>query len=287
MESLSSILTSIILGVVQGLTEFLPVSSSGHLIIVRDLLGFRAEYELAFDAVLQLATTLAVVVYFWKDIKQLCISGLKFVIGKCTDRVERNLVLVVVIGTIPAIFAGLLLEGAMETVFRSTTLVAGTLVAGGVVMLFAEWVWKKRVSLDDLNKNRHPELVSGSNNVGVKQGLIIGLFQCLPLIPGMSRSGMTIAGGLFLGLTRECATRFSFLLAFPILLGSGLKKLMDLGSSGVLQAVGIDLLFGSLAAFFVGLLAIHILITFLKTHTLHVFVWYRFVLAGILLLFFI
>jgi undecaprenyl-diphosphatase len=113
---------------------------------------------------------------------------------------------------------------------------------------------------------------------------LIGLFQSLALIPGMSRSGMTIAGGLFSNLGREQATRFSFLLATPVLLGSGIKKFLDLQSDGILNSVGIELLWGTVAAFIVGLLAIHFLIKYLKNHTLKVFVWYRVVLAILILL---
>jgi undecaprenyl-diphosphatase len=261
------IVNSVILGVVQGLTEFIPVSSSGHLILAREILGMNLEYSLAFDAVLQLATTFAVLVYFRKDIFNLAKNFLKFISGKFVEAKELILLKAVVIGTIPAVVIGFLLEDKMDTIFRSSFLVAMTLIVGGLIMFFAERFAKQNL---DLN---------------VKRGIGIGFFQALALIPGFSRSGMTISGGLFLGLKREVATRFSFILAFPVLLGAGLKKLLDLGSTGLLDSVGVELLLGSLASFAVGLLAIHFLVTFLKKHTMNAFVVYRFVLAIVVLLF--
>ncbi len=261
---------AIILGIVQGITEFLPISSSGHLILARDFLGTQTLNGLAFDAVLQLATTLAVLVYFRKDVIRIIKSFLKIISGKENDRKQRGITLAIIFGTIPAIGFGLALEGLMGTIFRNTFLIVVTLILGAIIMWFAEKMWHKNA---DENRRITPV-----------RGFVIGLFQSLALIPGMSRSGMTISGGLFLGLNREEATRFSFLLALPILLGSGLKKLLDLGATGILDSVGYQLLIGSLISFVVGILAIHFLITFLRSHTMKVFVWYRVVLAVILVL---
>lgn len=256
-------LQSIFLGIIQGLTEFLPISSSGHLIVFRDIFNLQFEYGLAYDAVLQLATTLAILVYFRKDICNLVKKFFVMIKGGEKDPT----LLAVIIGTIPAIILGLLLEEYMDTVFRSSELVALTLFLGGLVMLLTERFAKQ------------------DGEISMKKGLVIGLFQSLALIPGMSRSGMTIAGGLFAGITREAATRFSFILAFPILLGSGLKKLYDLNSDGLLNVIGVDLFWGSLSAFIVGLIAIHFLIKFLKNNSLKVFVWYRWVVALLIVLF--
>ncbi|MFT5179613.1 MAG: undecaprenyl-diphosphatase [Candidatus Paceibacteria bacterium] len=259
--------SSIILGITQGLTEFLPISSSGHLIIVRDLLGIQIVNGLAFDAVLQLATTLAVLVYFRKDLFKIFINFFKIVSGKVVEKSEKVMVYALIIGTIPAVIFGLILEDFMDTTFRSTGLVAVTLVLGALVMFFAE-----RAS-------------ATKRQLSIKNGFFIGLFQALALIPGMSRSGMTIAGGLFNGLSREMAIKFGFILAFPILFGSGLKKLMDLGSTGLLESFGFNLMIGSIVSFAVGLAAIWFLVKYLKTHTLKVFVVYRILLAVVLLLF--
>lgn len=265
------ILNSIILGTVQGLTEFLPVSSSGHLILARDFLGQQVDYGLAYDAVLQLATTLAILIYFYKDILKLIKTGLRFILGKLTDsdedKKQTKIMWAIIIGTIPAVVLGLLLEGYMETIFRNPKLIVVTLLAGAIIMAFSEKFAKQ------------------NKEITAKRGLLIGLFQSLALVPGMSRSGMTISGGLFAGLKREDATRFSFILAFPVLIGSGLKKLIDLGADGFLTTIGVELIIGSLVAFIVGLAAIHLLITFLKKNTLKVFVWYRVLLAVFLFIF--
>lgn len=257
------------LGIVQGLSEFIPVSSSGHLIIARAWLGDRASYELAFDAVLQLATTLAVLVYFWNDIVGYGRTFVRCVLRKTVTSNEKMLLGAVIAGTIPAVIAGLFLEDLMDTLFRSTMLVAISLIIGACIMYLAERVATMQKTLS------------------IKNGLLIGCFQALALVPGFSRSGMTIAGGLFAGLTREAATRFAFVLAFPILLGSGLKKLFDLYQLDLLHSIGAPLLVGSVVSFVVGLAAIHFLVSYLKKNTLMVFVWYRLILAAALLIFFV
>jgi undecaprenyl-diphosphatase len=261
------IVNSVILGIIQGATEFIPVSSSGHLILARDLLNMEVEYSLAFDAVLQLATTFAVLVYFRKDIFGLVKNFFRFISRKFIESKDLILLKAVIIGTIPAVVIGFLLEDSMDTIFRNSFLVAMTLIVGGLIMFFAERFGKQNQELN------------------IKRGIGVGFFQALALVPGFSRSGMTISGGLFLGLKREEATRFAFVLAFPVLLGAGLKKLLDLGSTGLLDSVGVELFAGSLASFIIGILAIHFLVTFLKKHTMNAFVIYRFALAIIVLLF--
>ncbi len=234
----------LLLGFIQGLTEFIPVSSSGHLILFRELFGIHGN-DLAFDAVLQFATILAVLVYFWKDLWALLFDWKKLKI--------------IILATIPAVIVGLLLESYMETVFRNVTLLAATFILGSIIMLVAE------------------KYAQQNKELNIKNGFVIGLFQCLALVPGMSRSGMTISGGLFTGLNREQATRFSFLLSFPIILGSGLKKLLDL------PEIHSELVWASAVAFVVGLASIHFLITFLRNHTLKTFAYYRIVLAIVIL----
>jgi undecaprenyl-diphosphatase len=260
------ILISMLLGFVQAVTEFLPISSSGHLIIFRDLTNKQFEYGLAYDSVLQFATTLAVLVYFRKDILRLIKSFFFLCKGKLDDKSDKILIYAIVIGTIPAVLLGLLLEDMMDTVLRNSLLVAVTLILGAGVMYLA----------DKLSKQ--------DREINIKNGLIVGLFQSLALIPGMSRSGMTISGGLLMGLKREVAIRFSFLLAIPVLLGSGAKKMIDLGSSGLLNSLGLELIFGAITAFIVGLLAIRFLITYLKNNSFKIFIWYRLVLAGVIVL---
>ena len=258
------IVSGAILGVVQGLTEFLPISSSGHLILAREVLGLESQYGLSFDAVLQLATSLAVLLYFRHDFFRLFKSAVGFVLGKTLERLDRILLLALIFGTIPAVALGLLLEGYMETTFRSAELVGFTLLLGALLFYIAEKVAKQ------------------NETITPKKGFIVGLFQSLALIPGMSRSGMTISGGLFLGLKREEAARFGFMLAFPIIFGSGAMKLTELGLNGGLADIGVALLLGAIFAFFVGIAAIHYLLKYLKNHTLNVFIVYRVVLAFII-----
>ena len=259
------IISGIILGVVQGLTEFLPISSSGHLILAREVLGLKTSYGLSFDAVLQLATSLAVLVYFRADFMRLFKVATAWLQRRAIEQKDKILLLALIIGTIPAVILGLLLEDYMGTTFRSSELVAFALIAGAVLFFLAEKFAKK------------------NENLTVKKGLWIGLFQTLALIPGMSRSGMTISGGLFFGLSREDAARFSFMLAFPIIFGGGMKKLLELSGSGALSEIGLSLLVGALSAFIVGMFAIHYLLKYLKNHTLGIFIVYRLALAVLVL----
>lgn len=259
------IFDAIILGIVQGITEFLPISSTGHLILARAWLSISADHGLAIDAVLQLSTALAVLIYFRRDIKAITFD---FFTGR-----ERKLGSAIVLGTIPAVVAGLFLESYMETTFRSAELVAWMLMAGSLLFLAAEYA-AKRYAMWGLVTSVTPA-----------RGFVVGLFQCLALIPGMSRSGSTIVGGLFLGFTREEAARFGFLLSLPILFGSGLKKLFELSGEGLLPMLGFPLALSALVAFLVGLAAIHYLLRYLRNHTLMVFVIYRVFLAGVVFLF--
>lgn len=252
------------LGIVQGLTEFLPVSSSGHLIIARDLFGVVTPDGLAVDAVLQLATALAVLVYFRNDFWRLAEDAISWIRGRGVESGQKVMILAIMLGTIPAVIAGLLLESRMETIFRSAELVAWMLLAGSALLLLAEWTGK---------------WIKEKKELSVWRGIGIGLYQCLALVPGVSRSGATIAGGLMLGLSRSEAARFGFLLSFPIILGSGLKKLLELGMHGELSQIGFPLLLGSLVAFTVGLGCIHFLIRFLKSNSLGIFILYRTLLA--------
>ena len=250
---------AIILGAIQGITEFLPISSSGHLVLIREVLGFKTVGSLSFDAVLQLATTLAVIVYFWKDL---------ITIVRVRDVKNKILIWAIVVGTIPAVILGFIFEQKIDSVFRNAHTVAWALIAGSVLFFIAEKYGAK--------KQDFPKELS------VTRGFLVGCFQMLALIPGMSRSGSTISGGLLTGMKREEVVRFSFLLSVPILLGSGLKKLFDLGSTGSIDA---SLIVGSLAAFVVGLASIHFLIKYLRKHTLNVFIVYRVLLAVVVLLF--
>ena len=261
-----NIFQSIILGIVEGATEFLPVSSSGHLIIARKLLSLPLSGSLAYDAVLQFASALALALYFWKDILVLIKTCFDMVLGRSFVENDKTMVWAIILGTIPAIIFGLLLQSYMDGVFRNVKLVGVALLLGSGLMYVAQSkVESRKLKVGEEEKE---------GKLTVWKGIKIGFYQCLALIPGVSRSGATISGGLLSGLSRDEAVRFSFLMSIPILLGSGLKELFsarhDLVNAGILP-----LFFGSLASFVVALLAIHYFIRFLRNHNLNVFIYYR------------
>lgn len=259
----------LILGVVQGLTEFLPISSSGHLILARDLLHANTENGLAFDAVLQLGSILAVWIYFRHDVVVLIKSAALLVSGQVKNISAENLLLLkgVGLGTIPALILGLLLQEYLETVFRSAGLVAVMLILGSGLFYVAEKYSRQNKNLPD-----------------AKSAWWIGVFQTLALVPGMSRSGSTISGGLLFGLKREAATRFSFVLSLPIITGSGLLMVYKIAKHGAQDFSAASLIFGFTASFVVGYACIAWLIKYLKNHSLMVFVWYRLILAATVLI---
>ena len=262
--------SAIILGLIQGLAEFLPISSSGHLIIARQLLNWHTNSDLAFDAVLQLATTIALIVYFRNDIWYYAKKFFMMIFGKFVEQKDKVMIWAIIIGTIPAAIIGLLLEKYMDTTFRSAELVCIVLIIGSGVMFLAEKFAKQDKELT------------------VKRGLLVGLFQCLALLPGFSRSGSTISGGLFVGFNREDATKFSFLLSVPILFGSSMKEFLGIAMTGGLATNGLNLFFGSLTAFVVGIFAVKFMMKFLKNHSLNIFIYYRIILAaGVLAILFI
>ena len=217
----------IVLGLVQGLTEFLPISSSAHLRIVSEVF-FGNDPGAAFTAVTQLGTEAAVLIYFARDIGQLVVAWVRG-LGTAEERAptpDYRLAWLVIIGTIPIGVLGLLFEDQIETVARNLWLIATTLVVFGVLLGVAERVGRQKVDLERMT---------------VAQGLALGFAQAMALIPGVSRSGGTITAGLFLGLTRPAAVRFSFLLAIPAVVASGLFQLPDVltpgGPSGVQMVV--------------------------------------------------
>ncbi len=259
--------SSIILGFIQGITEFLPVSSTGHLVLIHSVLGVEDISSLAFDAVLHLATALAVAVYFFDELYILVQTVFRKLGRLPVNPKDLLIVKAIAIGTIPAVIFGLLLESYMELAFRNPILVALVLIFGSIFFMYAEYVYEN---------NFH------TGEIDMMTGLKIGLFQTLALIPGVSRSGATIAGGMILGLSRTDAARFSFLLALPVILGAGSKKILELISSP-LEVAWVPIGIGAFIAFVIGLAAIHFMITFVKKHTLWPFIWYRIVLASFVL----
>lgn len=256
----------IILGLVQGVTEFLPISSTGHLVLIRELLAIDDSNGLAFDAVLHFATTAAVILYFWSDIWNLLQVALRKLGRLPVNEKDITLLYALIIGTFPAALLGVLLQSYLSEHLRTPLFVAIMLFLTAIFFMYAEW----RSYLNPA----HGELT-------VKRGLLVGLFQALALLPGMSRSGATIAGGMFLGMTRYEASRFSFLLAIPITLGAGTVKAMELlKQEGAVNWLMVGV--GSVVAFLTALIVIHFFLHFIRRYTLWPFVWYSIILSGMI-----
>ncbi|TWS25413.1 undecaprenyl-diphosphate phosphatase [Tsukamurella sputi] len=267
-------LQAIVLGVVQGLTEFLPVSSSGHLRIVSEL-WFGDDAGASFTAVTQLGTELAVLIYFARDIYRIVIAWFRGLFDKAERGVDYRIGWYVIIGTIPIGVLGYLLKDEIRTAARNLYLVATMLIVFSLVIFAAEYVSSK------VYANRQRTL----DQVTARDGILMGLAQCLALIPGVSRSGATSSAGLFLGLKREAAVRLSFLLAIPAVTASGLFSLGDVFEKGGpgLHASGPQLLVATVIAFVVGYAAIAWLLDFVSKHSLNWFVGYRIVVGFLVL----
>ncbi|PLX21914.1 undecaprenyl-diphosphatase UppP [Candidatus Parcubacteria bacterium] len=260
-------LKSIIFGVIQGATEFLPVSSSGHLIILHKYLGLPVQNEVMFDVLLHLATLIAVIVFFWDDIKKIVIAWFKSFFGYRSDYTKLSWF--ILLATMPAALVGFFFENLIENVFRSVLVVAFMLVLVGVFFIVVEKIAKKEKTLNQLN---------------AKNFLFIGIAQALALIPGTSRSGITIIAGLFTKLKREEAIRISFLMSIPIIAGASLLNLGALLSSGVDKNELIVMTISFASAFFSAILAIKYFLKFATKHGLVVFAYYRFLLALLIVL---
>src|SRR6478736_4880160 len=262
------LIEAIILGLVQGLTEFLPVSSSAHLRILGELLPSAQDPGAAFTAITQLGTEAAVVVFFWRDIVRIVGHWFRALLG----RIPRNdpdarIGWLIIIGTIPIVVLGLLFQDQIETTFRSLWLIAGTLIVFGILLGVADWVGAKRRKLEDLT---------------IPHGIYYGLAQSLALIPGVSRSGGTITLGLFLGYERAAAARYAFLLAIPAVFGSGLYQLVkSLGEPTVFTLGETAVATG--VAFVVGLGIIAFLMSWISKHSFLPFVIYRLALGTTLI----
>lgn len=268
-----SYLEAVILGIVQGLTEFLPISSSGHLRIVPELFGWEDPGS-SFTAVIQLGTMAAVVIYFWSDLWRVgrawCADAWRIVRApgrrheqRATDDARMGWYLIV--ATVPIALFGLAFKDQIETGARDLRLIASTLIVGGFLMLWADRTGKR---------------TKGIEHISTKDGVTVGLAQSLALVPGVSRSGATISAGLFLGFTREAAARFSFLLSIPAIVLSGVFSLKDVGGGGL--PVGPTLV-ATAVSFVVGYAAIAWLLKYLNDHTLLIFVIYRFALGALLI----
>ena len=257
------IFEAIVLGVIQGLTEFLPISSSGHLILAQWATGWTGTLinNLTFDVSLHAGTLAALLWYFWRDWLSFGAAALRTVRGSAVEH-EARLVWYIVLATIPAVIAGLRFNDLIETAFRSPLLVSATLIGGAAIMWLADRYSSRRRKL-------------GGMTLG--HALFVGAAQAVALIPGVSRSGITISAALAAGYRREDAARFSFLLATPVIAGAAVYKLKDISLSGDAAA---GFVLGTLSSAVVGYLAIRFLIIYLQRHSLNLFVWYRIAVAA-------
>ena len=259
----------IVLSVVQGLTEFLPVSSSGHLRIVSELF-WGEDAGASFTAVIQLGTELAVLVFFAKDIWRILTAWFAGLFDKTKRGFDYRMGWMVIVGTVPVGIAGVLLKDLIRENFRNLWITATVLILFSFVFILAERYGKKQRGFEELT---------------MKDAIVMGLWQCLALIPGVSRSGGTISGGLLRNLDREVATRFSFLLAIPAVLASGLFSLPDAFNPQAGQAAtGLQLLVGSGIGFVVGYISIAWLLKFVSNHSFAWFAAYRIPLGVIVMI---
>ena len=252
---------AIILGLFQGLGEFLPISSSAHLVLVPWLFHWE-DPGLTFDIALHIGTLIAVIFYFWKDWLRLVTQG--FTTPRSAD---GRLFWYLVIATVPGAIVGYALEKKAETIFRTPLLIAVALIVMGAILYWAE---SKSAKKDDLNK------------ITLRTSFLIGLSQALAIIPGVSRSGITITTGLFSGLSREAAARFSFLLSTPIILGAAIIKVPHLVRHP--DVIDANFLIGMVVACITGIASIRFLLRYVQTKTFLPFVWYRFAIGALVII---
>jgi undecaprenyl-diphosphatase len=258
------LLKAAVMGIVEGLTEFLPISSTGHLILAGALLGFDDEKAKVFDIAIQTGAILAVIIVYWEKIKST-------VIALPTQRLARRFALNVLIAFFPAVLLGLLFGNAIKAHLFTPTVVASTFIIGGFIILWVEG-WGRK-PLHDGHPDDHARIVNVESMTPL-DALKVGLVQCLAMVPGTSRSGATIIGGMLLGMSRKAATDFSFYLAIPTLIGAGaysLYKERALLSMADVPMFAVGLLFSFLSAW----LCVRWLLRYIATHSFVVFAWYR------------
>lgn len=267
-----SIFSTFILGVIQGLTEFLPISSSGHLIIFPEIFGWEKQ-SLVFDTTLHLATSLSLLVFFWKDIIAI-FGALVTDLAKNRSSLkhysrESKLGLKILIASIPVGLVGFFSEKYLESFFRGLGSVASFLILGSVLMYIGEKSLKNRLIVKD--------------EISFLKSFKVGLFQVLSLLPGVSRSGSTISAGMIYGLSRKEAAKFSFLISIPVVMGAGIFKLVT--SLGYFSAADVVPMFvGFISSFLMGIFAIKFMLRFVRDNKLYPFIFYRLGLAFFLII---
>ena len=250
-----SIVESIILGAIQGLTEFLPVSSSGHLVLAQKLLGVTLP-GVSFEVIVHLGTLLSVIVYFRHRVWRLLQS-----IYRPELQVERRMLLMLVVGTIPAGLAGFLFNDFFELLFSSPAVTSAMLIVTGFILLSSKLAGGRKRPL------------------GIPAAVVIGLAQTLAIVPGISRSGSTITAGMLFGLSSEEAAEFSFLLALPVIAGAAVLKISDLMAIGVSDLSGYFV--GALTSFLFGLLAVYLVLSLIRRGRFEFFAYYCFAAGGV------
>ncbi|KZX16364.1 undecaprenyl-diphosphatase [Methanobrevibacter cuticularis] len=268
------IMQAIIIGVVQGLTEFLPVSSSAHLIFIQHFLGVSA--NLGFDVLLHLGTLVAVVGYFFKDIVEMVKAFFSSIADIFRGRFKegfrednyKKLAWMVIIGTIPAGIVGIRFDAEIEALFNSLTVPAFFLIITGLLLYISQKI---------TSNNKYIE------NTGIKESIIVGISQAIAIIPGLSRSGTTISTGLFLGFNKEFAAKFSFLLSIPAIIGATAVQLKNIGTG--LDSNLMAYVIGFLAALISGYLAISIVLKLIKERNLNAFAYYCWIVGAIILIY--
>ncbi|MSN25099.1 MAG: undecaprenyl-diphosphatase UppP [Geobacter sp.] len=260
-----NLLHAVVLGALQGFAEVLPISSSAHLILVPWLLNW-PESGLTFDVALHLGTFIALAAYFRRDIIELIFNTYDAISTRSLNTPAKRLPFLIVAATVPAAVVGKLFEHQVEDIFRSSPLlIASFLVIFGLLLGLVDMLGRKRRVLDEIS--------SGN-------AMVIGVLQCLALIPGVSRSGITITAGLMLGFTRETAARFSFLMSLPIVAGAALLKTVEIAKHGVPAGEGLPMLVGIIVSAVTGYISVAFLLRYVQKQTLSPFVWYRVMVGG-------
>ena len=254
------VIRAIVFSAVQGLTEFFPVSSTAHLILLPRFTGWEDPGP-TFDVALHLGTLIPLLIYFRSEWFQLAVGGFKLLRGQPDQ--NTRLAVALVTATAPGALAGVFFQDAIETTLRNPLIIGATLIILALVLLLAERIGKRDTELE---------------YISFDDAMIVGCAQALALIPGVSRSGVTITAGLFRGLKREDAARFSFLLSTPIIAGAGAKKLFEIAREGLPYQI-VPFIAGIIAAAIVGYLAIAFLMRYLSVHNVMVFVYYRIALG--------
>jgi undecaprenyl-diphosphatase len=266
-----SLVEALLLGLLQGVTEFLPISSSGHLILAESYMELPMEDLIPFDIAVHFGTLIAIFIYFRKDFYRLFAAFFDFVIGRKSEDFgkERRMILFLIIGTLPAVFVGLLAADFLEENFRDIKMVALMLFLTAGYFFLAEFISKRK----------------SSSSIGFWKAVLIGVAQAFALLPGISRSGSTISTGVILGLTRHEAARFSFLLGSIAITAATLLSVLKVFKGEFMLLDADVMIIGIVAACLAGILSIHYLLKFLKNHSLNIFAVYLLVLASAIFIF--